>query len=82
MTWLEMCDKVNAGTLPGHQMRVFEEKEALDYKIDKLYVFINIVDGFKDISVEEQTLAKKQYEIMKAYSQALTDRIGFFSTEP
>ena len=55
--------------------RVRKEKKELDYKIDKLQIFMESVPGNLEISVHSMYLMSEQLVIMKRYSYILGERI-------
>ena len=66
-------------TLAPHQQRVVQEKEELDEKLSKLSAFIdspNFTITVKDENEIERLVC--QEEIMKDYSEILSERIAAF----
>jgi len=64
----------------AHQLRVVEEKKQLDEKIEALYDFIVVFQGFfETFPKDEQERLKRQLEIMKQYSEILEERIKHFN---
>jgi len=61
-----------------HEQRVIDEKNQLDDKKDKLASFFSN-DIFFGLSDVEQGLLHCQYQIMKAYSCILAERIKLFN---
>ena len=55
--------------------RVREEKKELDYKIDKLQIFMQSVPNNLEISIHSMYLLSEQLVIMKRYSYILGERI-------
>jgi len=60
-----------------HEKRVIDEKQQLDEKYSKLYVFIGS-DTYRDLPVLEQILLVQQLTVMGEYSTVLSKRIEFF----
>ena len=60
-----------------HQVRVVEEKEELDAKIDRLRSFIG-GDLFDGLAQTEQRRLRRQVIIMELYSDVLDERIREF----
>lgn len=60
-----------------HQLRVIEEKVALDDKLSKLGTFLH-GETFATIDRDEQTRLNRQYSVMTTYSQILSERIATF----
>lgn len=65
--------------MKDYQIRVAEERIALDHKIKKLSDFI-LLD--RKVPQEEIDLMRKQLLIMKEYSNCLLERIRVFSRDP
>lgn len=66
--------------MQAHQLRVAEEKKELDEKIEALYDFIVVFQGFfETLTKDEQERLKRQLEIMKQYSEILEERIKNFN---
>jgi hypothetical protein len=63
---------------PPHQVRVFEEKWALDDKIEKLAAFIEGNAAFLTLSSRDKGQLCRQIETMRLYSSILTERIADF----
>ena len=63
--------------MEAYQVRVVEEKQDLDSKLEKLNLFVTSTK-FDDVPLPEQERLKKQLLIMKEYSQVLSDRIAVF----
>jgi hypothetical protein len=66
--------------LQPHQQRVVTEKTELNEKLTKLSAFISS-DSFRTIVKDhaERNRLIKQEQIMKEYSEVLTDRIKAFT---
>lgn len=60
----------------SYQERIQEELFALSEKMQKLLTFIDS-EAFDALPLEEKVLQEKQYEFMKAYYNALQDRLDF-----
>lgn len=60
-----------------YQIRVVDEKQELDAKIEKLECFVS-TQTFLDLSSEERARMMRQYSAMKAYSEILGERISAF----
>ena len=60
-----------------HQERVVLEKQELDNKIDKLYVFIKS-EKYKELDLIDQQLLATQFSLMLSYSATLSRRIETF----
>lgn len=66
--------------MQAHQLRVVEEKKELDERIEALYDFIVVFQGFfETLPKDEQGRLKRQLEIMKQYSEILEERIKHFN---
>lgn len=66
--------------MQAHQLRVVEEKKQLDERIEALYDFIVVFQGFfETLDKDEQERLKRQLEIMKQYSEILEERIKHFN---
>lgn len=64
----------------AHQLLVVEEKKQLDERIEALYDFIVVFQGFfETLPEDEQERLKRQLEIMKQYSEILEERIKHFN---
>lgn len=63
---------------PPHQQRVFEEKEALDIKIEALSKFILESPIFNNLPEDERKRLVRQSTCMKEYSGILNERIEAF----
>lgn len=62
-----------------YQERVVIEKKDLDEKRAKLSTFIDS-QTFQELAEREQSLLKRQLEVMVAYSNVLAERIDRFET--
>lgn len=62
---------------PAYQVRVYEEKWALDEKVRKLAEFVH-ADKFLLIDADEQVRLHMQLDFMRHYSGALAERIAAF----
>jgi len=60
------------------QKRVFEEKKALDDKLNRLNLFIGS-EMFNELPDKDQMLLRRQENLMELYSDALAERIANFS---
>lgn len=60
-----------------HQLRVVKEQEELEFKLDKLGLFIK-TDMFKTLDYLEQNRLVRQHEAMFQYSSILEERINAF----
>ena len=63
--------------MQDHQLRVVEELEALDEKIEKLVEFMH-KDIYPTLSAVDQGLVMVQLVAMENYSEALGRRIELF----
>jgi hypothetical protein len=63
--------------LQPFQIRVVEERNALDEKLTKLNTFI-VGDKFMDLPDEERLRLRRQASAMEEYSKILGDRIAAF----
>lgn len=63
--------------LEPHQLRVVGERDALDEKVEKLYVFL-ASKYYDSLDKDEQSLLKMQYYAMKTYLYVLDMRINKF----
>jgi hypothetical protein len=61
-----------------HQVRVVNEKNELDERLDKLLVFINSSPVFETLDAAEKGRLWQQAGVMRWYSQILGDRIAAF----
>lgn len=61
-----------------HQERVIKEHNELDEKIEKLHVFIEDSDVFKNLSTIDQRLLINQRCMMIIYRDILRQRISLF----
>jgi hypothetical protein len=64
----------NLEELPEWKARVFEEREAIDYKISRLESFLDSVSS-ESLSKKQIQLLRTQHEIMQDYSEILTLRL-------
>ena len=60
-----------------YKQRIVSEKKELDQKIGRLAAFLD-GETAATVSVEEIERMKRQFEIMKEYSQILAERIAAF----
>ncbi len=60
-----------------YQQRVIEEKEQLDYKIQKLDEFF-LTAIYQALPFEEQDRMRRQIFLMRGYSSVLGERIAAF----
>jgi len=65
--------------MEAHQLRVVQEKEDLDDKINKLTTFTTQSDIFKTLDSDEKVLLNLQLLVMTQYSDILGRRIQAFS---
>lgn len=63
--------------MEDYQIRVVEEREELQEKINKLVAF-NASDAFKKIDTDQRSLLKCQLLAMETYNQILKERIDRF----
>lgn len=63
--------------MPQYQLRVLEEKAALDVKIEALHTFRES-DNFKAVDPAEQKRLIDQLQVMREYSHILAERIIHF----
>ncbi len=68
---------MSAALLP-HQLRVVEEKTALDEKLYKLAAFAN-TPTFAALDKAEQDRLVRQSYAMRSYSEVLAERIAAFT---
>lgn len=61
-----------------YQLRVIEERDALEEKTQALYAFISSKFFTSDLTEENQELLKEQYYAMKVYLSILDRRIKLF----
>ena len=61
---------------PAYQVRVIEEKQELDAKLEKLKAFLG---GPVEIEKEALNLLKQQESAMDVYSRVLGERIKLFA---
>lgn len=66
-------------TLKPHEERVVAERDELEIKRQKLAAFIQGAGAFGDLTLEDQTLLRRQETIMLKYIDVLNDRIARFS---
>jgi hypothetical protein len=64
----------NLEELPEWKARVFEEREAIDYRISRLESFLDSVSS-ESLSKKQIQLLRTQHEIMQDYSEILTLRL-------
>lgn len=64
--------------MQDYQLRVIEEKTALDEKIVKLKDFIRSNPAFESLQQGEKSMMEYQLHVMKEYSRALEYRIHNF----
>lgn len=60
------------------KQRVYDEKETLDEKIDKLQAFMDYGKDFKMLPTEDQVLLELQHNYMIAYTHVLAHRVDRF----
>jgi hypothetical protein len=60
--------------LPEWKARVFEEREAIEYKIGRLESFLDSSNS-ESLDKKQLQLLRTQLEIMKDYSEILTIRM-------
>jgi hypothetical protein len=60
-----------------HQLRVVREQEELEFKLDKLWLFIK-TDMFNNLDYLEQNRLARQHEAMFQYNAILKERINAF----
>ena len=60
-----------------YQLRVFEERTALNLKLDSLADFIK-GDVYKSLPADEQERLNRQFGLMSDYSRVLSERIAKF----
>ena len=63
---------------PAHQLRVIEERAALDSKLGALGDFIDSSPVFQNLPVDEKRRLSLQREAMDRYSRILSERIDNF----
>lgn len=63
--------------MEDYKLRVIQEKDALDIKIQHLNKFI-VSSIFDTISIKDQNLLRKQHALMVQYSDVLAERIARF----
>lgn len=61
--------------LEGHELRLYNEWEALHNKIHKLKEFIKDSPIFKQLDIEDAQLLEAQLAIMESYSSILKMRV-------
>jgi hypothetical protein len=64
--------------LPAHQLRVIEERAALDSKLGALADFIESSSVFQSLPLNEKRRLSLQRELMTRYSRILSERIDNF----
>jgi hypothetical protein len=64
--------------LPAHQLRVIEERAALDSKLGTLGDFIDASPVFQTLPVDEKRRLSLQREAMDRFSRILSERIDNF----
>jgi hypothetical protein len=64
--------------MEAYQSRVIDEKQELDSKLEKLDQFATS-EQFATVAPAEQERLQRQLQIMKNYSQVLSERIEAFS---
>lgn len=69
---------MTARELQPHQMRVIDEKVALDIKASALSEFIGTGAVFATLDPAEQERLREQCEVMWQYSEILAARIAAF----
>ena len=67
-----------ASTLPPHQQRVIDEKDARDGEISRLDAFIYSSSIFATLSADEQARLRRQLDVMRELSVILGERIANF----
>lgn len=81
LTWRPKCNlptmKVYGDIMEDYQKRVIAEKEELDGRLARLEKFISSTK-FSNVREEEQERLSVQAEIMKEYSEILSERIKAF----
>lgn len=63
--------------MQAHQIRVVEEKQELDSRLERLQLFVASTK-FDNVPLSEQARLKRQLSVMKEYSQVLGERIEAF----
>lgn len=61
-----------------HEVRVIEERDELNNKLEKLETFIQKSAAFKVLQDAEQELLQDQYDAMIVYRNILDKRIAIF----
>lgn len=67
-------------TYAPHQLRVFEEKQELDTKLQALRSFLDS-QIFSGLPEAERYRLRRQCDVMSEYSRILSDRISSFPAE-
>jgi hypothetical protein len=65
--------------MQAHEERVIQEKADLDFKIEKLNVFISSSTTYQFMLQEDKRLLAEQQNAMKSYSHILGRRIERFT---
>lgn len=66
--------------LLDYQLRAIEERDALNDKINKLYIFIGSYN-FNELNFKNRFYLRVQYLLMAAYKHVLNLRIKEFAIE-
>lgn len=67
--------------MEAYQQRVLDEKAELETRAKALSAFIGTSEVFAGLPEAEQTLLRKQCEVMWQYFEILEKRIGLFPAE-
>lgn len=68
-------------SLEPYQIRVVQEKQELDQKLEKLVTYLES-KHFTELSFDDKWLLREQRQAMAAYSRILGSRIAKFNQPP
>lgn len=68
-------------SLEPYQIRVIQEKQELDQKLEKLTTYLES-RHFAELPFDDKWLLREQRDVMKAYSRILGSRIQKFNQPP